>query len=226
MNDVKQLVIIGAGAQGCDILWTVNDCNKQSKKFNVIGFLDENKSIHNTSINNIKILGDFNWFFENDVRNYFFVIGIGDGKIREKIVKKLEKHNLNFCSIIHPSVIYAESVSIGNGTVIQAGVKIAPNCKIGDHVLINLNSIIGHDTILKDYVTISPTSVINGESLIELGTYIGSASVIQDTITIGKWSVIGIGSIVNQNIPAYSVYVNPNGRVIKNIEDESKRPKL
>jgi acetyltransferase-like isoleucine patch superfamily enzyme len=45
--------------------------------------------------------------------------------------------------------------------------------------------------------------------------WIGGSSVILSRVTIGEGSVIGSGSVVTQDIPAYSVAVGSPARVIK-----------
>ena len=45
-HELKKIVIIGAGGQGKDILWTITDMNKASNVFDVVGFLDDDKKLH------------------------------------------------------------------------------------------------------------------------------------------------------------------------------------
>ena len=53
MNIEKNsLVIIGASGLGKEVLLTINEYNKKSKKYEVLGFIDDDKKLEMTSIDN------------------------------------------------------------------------------------------------------------------------------------------------------------------------------
>ena len=126
---ITNIVIFGAGGLGREILWTLLDCNKKSKKYNVLGFIDDNKSLKGKTINKIRVLGGLEWFSTKSAKNVSCIVGIGDSKLRKKIVDRLKKKDIQFPSIIHPSVVFSESIQIGKGTVIQAGSILTVNAK-------------------------------------------------------------------------------------------------
>ena len=53
---MKKIVLIGGGGNSLVILSTINDINKKSKRFKVIGFLDDKK----VKLKNLKYLGKIN----------------------------------------------------------------------------------------------------------------------------------------------------------------------
>ena len=59
---VIKIVIVGASGFGREVLWTLHDCNKKSKKYNILGFIDDNKSLWGKFINEFPILGGLDWF--------------------------------------------------------------------------------------------------------------------------------------------------------------------
>ena len=217
-------VIVGARGSGKDVLWTIMDINKISNAFDVIGFLDDDKKLHGKKINGYPILGGINWL--SNKKKIGCVVAIGDSKIRERVVKKLKNFNVSFPSIIHPSVIMSEFVTVGKGTIICAGGIISPNSEIGNFVFINLRSLIAHNCKIKDFVSINPGVNVNGYTIIEKGAYIASGVTIKDVIKIGKWSVIGIGGVIGNDVKPYSLYLGNPGRLIRRIKDEKSRPKL
>lgn len=221
---MKKIVIIGAGGFGREILWTLRDCNKVSKKYDILGFIDNDEKLKNQNICDIPVLGNFEWF-SKQTEIIYAAISIGDPKIRKSIVNQLKFYKLKFPTVIHPSVINSEYIKIGNGTIIQAGCILTTNIEIKEFVHININSTIGHGCIVDDFVTISPGSHINGESSIGEGTYVGSGVVANDEIDIGKWSIIGAGSVVINNVKSNSVYVGNPSKLLKKINSKN-RPKL
>ena len=221
---LKKIIIVGAGGMGKEVLWTLMDINKVSNVFDVIGFLDDDKKLHGKKINGYSILGGINWL--SNKKKIGCVVAIGDSKIRERVVKKLKNFNVSFPSIIHPSVIMSEFVTVGKGTIICAGGIISPYSEIGNFVFINLRSLIAHNCKIKDFVSIMTGVNVNGYTIIEKGAYIASGVTVRDEIKIGKWSVIGIGSVIGNDVKPYSLYLGNPGRLIRKIKDEKSRPKL
>ena len=150
---VTKIVIIGASGFGREVLWTIKDCNKQSKKYEILGFIDDDKSLWGEMIGIYPVLGGLEWFSTGDKKNIECVIGISDPTIRRKIAEKLANLKIIFTTVIHPSVIYSESVTIGKGTIIQAGSILTIDIDIGDHVHVNIDSTIGHDSTIGNFVT-------------------------------------------------------------------------
>ena len=42
---MKDIVIIGAGGFGREVAWLIEDINKVNNEWNIVGFVDDNKSI-------------------------------------------------------------------------------------------------------------------------------------------------------------------------------------
>jgi len=212
-NTLMKIVIFGSGGFGREVLWTINDCNNFKKKYHIMGFIDEKKSLHGKLIDKYPILGGVEWFSTKDAKDVCCVVAVGDSKIREKIVKSLEKLNVKFTTIIHPSVQYSNSIKFGTGTIIQAGSVITVDTTIGNHVHINMNSSIAHDCKINDYSTISPNVAINGNTIIEKGSFIGSGVTMKEGIKIGKRSVVGAGTVLIENVPENSLVVGVPGKI-------------
>ena len=208
-----KIVIVGASGFGREALWTIQDCNKIQKKYQIMGFIDDDKSLWGKNIHGIHVLGGLEWFSNANSSGIQCVVAIGEPTIREKIVIELEKQNVLFATIIHPSVIYSDSVQIGTGCIIQAGSIITVDIKIGNHVHINIDSTIGHDTIIEDFVTVNPGVHINGNTLIERGVFIGTGTAMKQKIKIGRGSVIAAGTVVINDLPEFSLCMGVPGKL-------------
>ncbi len=215
-NKIIKIVIVGASGFGREVLWTLEDCNKKLKKYNIMGFIDDDKLLWGKSINGCPVLGGLDWFSTKTVKNVQCVIAISDPKIRKKIADKLEKLGVTFSIIIHPSVIYSKSVSIGKGTIIQAGSILTTNIHVGNHVQI-MDSTISHDSTLGNFVTISPGVHVNGNTMIGSNTFVGSGAIIKQKIKIGNNSIIGAGTVILENVPSFSMYVGIPGKLKKKL---------
>ncbi len=115
------------------------------------------------------------------------------------------------------------------------GVKIGRNVFIGtgvfiddadptlvtiedDVTIIAQTSIIGHAYYPSHFQEILKNSSLKEGVIIKKGAYIGLGSLILQGVTIGEYSIIGAGSVVNKDIPPYSVAVGIPAKVIKIID--------
>jgi len=203
---MEKILIIGAGGFGREVLWTINDCNKIEENYSVIGFIDDDKSLHGQTIDGFPVLGGLDWFDNNYKKSMSCIIAIGNCLKKKKIEKQLEKVNPSYAKIIHPTVISSQLVTIGDGTIIQAGTILTVNIKIGKHVHLNIDSTVGHDSIIEDFVTINPGVHINGKTIIGNSTYVGSGVVMKHEIKIGSESIIGAGAVLLEDVPDRSFY--------------------
>jgi sugar O-acyltransferase (sialic acid O-acetyltransferase NeuD family) len=128
------------------------------------------------------------------------VLGIGDNKIRAKIVEKFGS-KLEFIKVIHPEAIISPSAEIGDGTVVMAGAVVQTGAIVGEHCVINTKASIDHDSVMKDFSFLGPGATTGGNVKIGERSWVGlGASVIQN-INIGKDTIIGAGSVVVRDIP-------------------------
>ena len=141
------------------------------------------------------------------------IVTIGDCQIRRAIVNSLGERK--YLTLIHPSVIKADSVSLGCGTVVMAGVILNPDVNVGSHCIINTGASLDHDVLIEDYVHVAPHCTLCGGVKVSEGTWIGAGTTIIQGINIGRNCLIGAGSVVVEEVPDNSLcYGNP-ARVVK-----------
>ena len=209
---MKDIVIIGAGGFGREVAWLIEDINKVNNEWNIVGFVDDNKSIQGTEINGYKVVGDIDWLKEQEL---FVVNEIGDPIIKKKVMDRLDGSKNQYPVLIHPSVIYSESVNFGEGSIVCAGNIITVNIEIGKHVIINLDCTIGHDANIGDYSTILPSVNVSGFVKTEECVSIGTGSAIIQGVNIGKNTVVGAGAIVVKDLPENCTAVGLPAKPIK-----------
>ncbi|MBS9775998.1 MAG: acetyltransferase [Fusobacterium sp.] len=211
---MKNIVIIGAGGHAkvvADII--LKRKSELNEKLNIIGFLDDNyKNLKYKKIFDISILGKMDLIKEFKNKDYYYVVAIGNNKIREKIVK--ENSELKYYTAIHPSVIIGNEVEIKDGTVVMANVVINSYSYIGKHCILNTASIIEHDNLIEDYVHISPNSTLCGGVKIDKYTWVGAGSTVIQGINIGENNMIGAGSVVLNKIDGNIIVVGNPARKI------------
>ena len=209
-SKIKKIVIIGAGDFGREVLWTINDCNNSSEQFQVLGFIDDDKNLKNSSVKNIPIIGNMEWLLSLNEK-VGCIVAIGDSKRKYEIIKMLDANGFEFPNIISPTAKLSDDVELGNGIIIQHGTIISVDAKIGNHVYINYNCTVGHDCLLNDFVTLAPGTQINGGCIIGKRVYVGSGTITKNDIKIGNDSIIGAGSIIGKDLPEKSMYFAASG---------------
>jgi len=209
---MKDMVIIGAGGFGREVAWLIEDINKEKELWNIIGFVDDNEDIQGTEINGYKVIGNIDWL-KNQRLNV--VNAIGDSITRKKVVQRLESTNNMYPNLIHPSVVYSDKVSFGEGNIICAGNILTVNIDLGKHVIINLDCTIGHDVVLGDYTTIFPS--VNVSGFVNTGecVSVGTGSAIIQGIKIGENTIIGAGAIVVKNLPPNCTAIGSPAKPVK-----------
>ena len=197
--NMKDLVIVGTGGVGKETALIVEDINEISQEWNLLGFIDDNKELIGKEINGYKVLGDRE-FLNNFDKEVYVVIAIADHCIKEELVKYLTNKNIQYETLIHPSVKINRTISIGKGCIIYQNVIMTVNINIGNHVIISPKCGIGHDSLIEDYVTVLWNVNISGSERIRQGVTLGSGCTIIQGLEIGRGSFVGAGAVVIRDI--------------------------
>ncbi len=142
------------------------------------------------------------------------VISIGVNSTRKKVAERF-RDTAKFGRAIHADALLSKRATVGEGTVVMAGVRVNADTRIGKHCIVNTCASIDHDCVLEDYVHISPNATLSGDVQVGEGTHVGSGAAIIQGIRIGKWCTIGAGATVINDIPDYATAVGCPAKVIK-----------
>ncbi|MEX0939737.1 MAG: acetyltransferase [Candidatus Paceibacterota bacterium] len=182
-------------------------------KLSIIGYTDHKEAMQNPF--NLKYMGfEKNDDFEGWNKNYGFILGVGDNRIRNQIADFILRKNEELVKIIHPSAIIADKVNVGKGVFIGAGAIINPMVKISDTVIINTGAIVEHECNIKKGVHIAPSAVLAGNVSVGMRSFIGSNSFIKEGVNIGEDVIIGAGTVVLTDVPSGNKVVGNPARFI------------
>jgi len=197
----KDLVLIGAGNCGREILWQLSESVISKKQYNILGFIDDTPVLQGTIINGLHVLGNIQWLV-NYKKDICAIICVGSSQGRKSIYNRLmENHHIEFPTVVMEGVKCSDTIEFGQGCIICISSILTINIAIGDFVLINYNSVVSHDTILEDYVTIYPSVNISGNVHIGDCTEIGVGARVIEKRKIGANTIIGAGAVVCKDIP-------------------------
>lgn len=212
---MKNIAIFGAGGFGREVKTIIDSINRQNENtYNFVGFFDDGFE-KGRLINNYPVLGGI-----DEINQYTeeicLAICIGDPKIKEKIISKIDNSNVLFPTLIHPRAsVTNEFVSLGKGCIICEGTIITCNIDIRDFVILNLMCTVGHDTVIEDYCSFMPSVNISGEVKIKQGVYVGTGAKIINLLEIGENTIIGAGAVVSKSLPANCTAVGIPAKPIK-----------
>lgn len=209
---MKEIIIIGAGGVGRETAMLIEQINKVGPQWKLLGFVDDNETLHGTFVNHYKVLGNIQSL--QDYKNIYAICSISDTKIKKKILGDIPRE-VEFATLIHPSVIMGPECRIGKGVLLQANCVITTNVTIGDHVQVNPQCGIGHDSTIHDYCSLYWNVSISGNVAVEEGCTIGTKATIIQGLRIGGWTTLGSAANVIRNIPAGCTAVGNPAKVIK-----------
>ncbi len=208
---MKELIIVGAGGFGRELLQWIKDINNSENRWVIKGFIDDDLFALENYECDYEVIGTIKDWQPRD--NEVFACAIAKPKIKEKIVKELKAKGAIFEKIIHPRANIGEFNYIGEGVVIYPKAGLTVNIRVGDFVTL-LSSGIGHDVTIGDFSTISSNCGINGHVKLGERVFIGSNSVIIPSKKIRDDAVIGAGSVVVSNVKSgTTVMGNPAKRL-------------
>ena len=190
---VKNIIIIGAGDLGKEVVWLIEEINRNTPTYVILGFLDDDKAKDGGEFYGYRVLGDISKLEKLSAGNpCYAVIAIQDGTIRKKIVNDHPLFDM-WESIIHPSAVIAKTSPLGNGSIAFPNVTVSVNSKLGCFELLYINSSICNDCIIGDYVSLMSGASISERAVIGDECFLGAGSTVYPHKILGKRVRIGVG---------------------------------
>ncbi len=212
---MKKIYIVGAGGFGREVAWLIERINLVTPQWSLQGFLDDDVLKHGTKEGKYTVLGGCD-YLDQETEDAWVVCAIGRACVREKVVEKIScyKH-IKFATLIDPSVLFSDSVVIGEGSIICAGTILTVDIRVGKYVIINLDCTVGHDTVIADYVTICPSVNVSGYATVEQGAELGTGVQVIQGRRIGKGTILGAGAVVVRDLPEKCTAVGVPAKPVK-----------
>ncbi len=218
---MDNIVIIGSSGHAKVII----DIVQQEDKYNIAGLLDRYRKVDEQTLG-YRVLGKVEDLpvLMNVYSLKGAIIAIGDNFIRSKVATRVREicPDLPFVRAIHPKASIATDVSIGEGTVITAGVTINPCSSVGRFCILNTKSSLDHDSTMEDFASLAPGATTGGNCRIGKYSAIGIRAVLIHGVNIGEQSVIGAASLVMKPIEPFVVAYGTPAKAIRNRQPGDK----
>jgi len=223
----KRTVILCAGYHS----HVVTETLRLRDDYDLIGILDDNNQLHNTSRNGLQILGGLSLLRElmDEGRVDSAALGLGNISLhhrRMEIYEQARSFGIEMIQVIHPTAFLSPSAFSGPGLFLAPHAVISTGVKLGENVVVYTGSSIDHDSEIDDHVFISPGVHTAGQVRIQRGVYIGPGAIICSGCVIGEGSVIGAGAVVNTDVPSGKLAFGVPARVVKSVEEWQQESKI
>ena len=158
---MKNIVIVGAGDLGKEIVWLIEDINMRQPTYLILGFLDDDLSKDTYSFCGYRVLGGTEKLEELRAKISFnAVMAIQDGSIRKRIVEAHPDFDW-WETIIHPTAVIASSTKIGKGSVFFPHVTVSVDTYLGQFGLYYIHSTVCNDCWIGNYVSVMANASIS-----------------------------------------------------------------
>lgn len=200
----KPLLVFGSGGHAREVMAVAEAMNSDSQQWDILGFLDDDVARHGTTVGGWQVHGGLETFARQGVD---VVVGIGSTSARRQVALRLAQAGYSFASLIDPSAVVRNRVSLGPGTVVFPGAVLTTDITLGRHVVVNTAASVSHDCVIGDFANIAPGARVCGTVRIAEGTDIGAGAVVKQGLHIGPWSIIGAGAVAISDIADHVVAV-------------------
>lgn len=201
---MSKLYIYGAGGFAREVFCLLVDAGRRD---DVIAFVESDSVFVDRTVMGVSVIP-----VSKVLPRSNFVVAVGEPAARKRVVES-ELVNHEFETVIHPTAVLSEWVSIGQGSIITAGCILTCNITLGQHVQLNLLTTVGHDCVLGDYFTSAPAVNISGNVTTGECVYFGTNSCVRNGISLATDVTVGMGAVLVKDALESGVYVgNPARR--------------
>lgn len=209
----QNLLIIGARGFGREVFTLAQSCINHGYDIEIKGFLDDDPKVLDGKKNYPPIISSVEKYVvsENDV----FVCAMGEVKYKKKYIDMITTKGGRVISLIHPTVLISNNVTIGTGAILMAYTTIANDVTIGKNVTIQSKVSVGHDAVIGNNCHLSSFCFIGGNSTIGDDVQLYTRSTIVPKVKIGDNCKIGACSFVIKSINKNSTVFGIPAKKIK-----------
>lgn len=175
---MKNIVIIGAGDLGKELVWLIEDINKVKPTYVILGFLDDDIGKINKEFFGYKVLGTTASLEELNLKfPLSAVIAIRDGVAR-KVIVDAHPDFAHWETILHPTAVIAPESVLGEGTIMFPHVTVSVDTRIGRFGILYINATVCNDCVVGDFTSIMTGAVVSEHVTLESGTILNTGAYI------------------------------------------------
>jgi sugar O-acyltransferase (sialic acid O-acetyltransferase NeuD family) len=210
---MRQLVIIGAGGFGREVLDWARQSAAHGCDWMVKGFLDDNPRALDGFASEVPLLGSI--AAHRPAADEVFVCALGNVAAKRRCVAAILERGGAFVRVIHRTAVVSPSAVLGEGVILCPGSIVTARARLGDFVGVNLHSTVAHDAVVGDWCQLHCHVDITGGVVLGEGVLVGSHASIQPGVRVGAGAIVGVGAIVTRDVPPGATVYGPPARILE-----------
>jgi sugar O-acyltransferase (sialic acid O-acetyltransferase NeuD family) len=212
MSSGYDLVILGAGGMGQEVADIVSAAVADGTPWRLIGFIDDDSSLHGRDVLGLPVLGDHRWLSDHRAAVAF---GVGAPAERCRVWAAVQSTGaVNAPALVHPTAHVGLGVELGSGTVVGAHATLTADVVVGRFAIVNVGATVSHNARLSDFATVAPGAHLAGNVHLGEGADVGIGASVTQGNDIGDWAIVGAGAVVIADVEANTTVVGCPARVV------------
>lgn len=187
----NDLVIVGSGGLAREVRSLIRQCAPH--RYTILGHVGPvNNEESDILMNDADLKG-----YSNEL-NVVFAVG-NPSRVAQIHSELSHNYKLIFPNIIHPSVVFFDDVTIGQGNVFFPFSVVSAKTSIGDANIFYPHCYIGHDSTVGHANLIAAHCGISGGVTIGDSCFLGTGSRILPGLTLHNSSTLGAGAVLTRS---------------------------
>lgn len=201
MNPLRELIIVGAGGFGREVLAAALENPAYGVEWTIGGFLDDapdaQKQLQEKGIN-VPVVGSISGHQPTEGNLYICAIGSPIDKMN--VCEALVAKGAKFINLIHPTAYIGPRCKLGIGNILMYQAGLTCDATLGNFVSLNRFVSVGHDAVVGDGCTLSSYCDVTGYARLGRGVFMGSHASILPGAVVEDFATVGAGSIVIKRV--------------------------
>lgn len=210
---MRNLVIVGHGGLARETAFLVEEINRASPTWTLVGYVACQPGSVGTAIGQHAIWGTDEQLSAS-VQELAVAVAIGTTAIRQRLHECLAANSrLAFPSLVHPAVTGDwRRIQMGSGNLVLNDASFTTDIVLGNGNVFNPGCTLAHDCRLGSYCLIGPGANLAGEVTLGDRVLVGTGARVLPGRRVGSDITIGAGAVVTQDLAAPGVYAGVPAR--------------
>jgi sugar O-acyltransferase (sialic acid O-acetyltransferase NeuD family) len=197
---MKQLIIIGAGGFGREVLAWARQSSGFGEAWSVKGFIDDNPE----AMAGLQVPAQWLGRIEDHqpAADEVFVCAMGVPAMKRRCFERIEARGGQFITLIHRTALVGDQVKLGAGVILCPYAVVSGYNVLGKGVVVNMHATVDHDANVGDWTQINCHCDLTAGVQVGSEVWFSSHVAVAPRLRIGDRAYLGIGSAILRDVEA------------------------